>query len=294
MNPFSTFRNYLLNSSSIAIQVEGCVWANIDINNAEDMGCMEGESEDGTTFWYQMANCKRAQVAYSVYATNNEGDSENKSTTCQDDEYKETLVTTTGLSHFVSTLSTYSYNTPLNNNDLNGLPTTCEQEDSNDDGNSQFYLSIGCSSSGKFTIARFYDSYCTQYNSTMSKLTTFNSKMNKLHECYECANDLNNYEYDENNKNSYQLCSYLIPYSTTCNDFESPACYNFFMESKYEHVQSQVRRILAKINQQDRVKVGIGSMMLLSCMLVLLGIRRRSLLRENMIMSITNKNGVLS
>jgi len=277
-SPYITSRNYLSSSSSVAIQVEGCVWSNVDINNADNMGCMEGESEDGTTLWYQMANCKRAQVAYSVYSRIR--DDKNKSTTCQDEEYQETLVTTNGLSEFISTLSTYGYNSPVSNDDLTDLPTTCERDENNDDDYSQFYLSVGCSSSGKFTIARFYDAYCTQYNATLSKLSTFNYKMAELHDCYSCSDGMNSNENNDNNKDTNQLCSYIIPYSTTCNEFESPACYNFFMESKYDYVQSRVRRTLAKVNQRDRIKVGMGSVMLVSCLLVVLGIRRRNQMRR--------------
>lgn len=32
-----------------------------------DEGCREDESGDGTQYWYQMANCRRANVAYALY-----------------------------------------------------------------------------------------------------------------------------------------------------------------------------------------------------------------------------------
>ena len=59
--------DWLGSSTNIAMQVEGCVWSTSDDN--EDLGCMEDGSEDGTTYWYQMAMCRRAQVAYSLYAS---------------------------------------------------------------------------------------------------------------------------------------------------------------------------------------------------------------------------------
>lgn len=34
-------------------------------------GCRQDESEDGTTYWYQMANCRRANVAYTLYDGSN-------------------------------------------------------------------------------------------------------------------------------------------------------------------------------------------------------------------------------
>ena len=54
-------------ANTIAMKVEGCVWSTSDDN--EDMACMDNGSGDGTTYWYQMAMCRRAQVAFSVYAS---------------------------------------------------------------------------------------------------------------------------------------------------------------------------------------------------------------------------------
>ena len=75
--------DWLYSSSNIAMKVEGCVWATTDDN--EDVGCMEDESGDGTTYWYQMAMCRRAQVAYSVYATGS------GSVSCGSGSYKGTV-----------------------------------------------------------------------------------------------------------------------------------------------------------------------------------------------------------
>eukprot|EP00804_Cyclotella_cryptica_P003444 CCRYP_002091-RB/>CCRYP_002091-RB protein AED:0.50 eAED:0.40 QI:0/-1/0/1/-1/0/1/0/163 len=49
------------------------------------MGCMNDGSSDGTTYWYQMAMCRRAQVAYSVYAT------DSGSTSCNSNHFKGTV-----------------------------------------------------------------------------------------------------------------------------------------------------------------------------------------------------------
>jgi hypothetical protein len=59
--------DWLYDSKSLSIKVEGCVWGNVD--DSEDVGCLEDESEDGTTNWYMMANCKRPQVAFTVYGS---------------------------------------------------------------------------------------------------------------------------------------------------------------------------------------------------------------------------------
>lgn len=75
--------SWLYDSATIAMKVEGCVWATTDEN--EDVGCMQDNSGDGTTYWYQMAMCRRAQVAYSVYATSS------SSATCNSNTFKGTV-----------------------------------------------------------------------------------------------------------------------------------------------------------------------------------------------------------
>lgn len=75
--------NWMYSANNIAMKVEGCVWATTDDN--EDVGCMEDESGDGTTYWYQMAMCRRAQVAYSVYST------ESGSASCSSSNFRGTV-----------------------------------------------------------------------------------------------------------------------------------------------------------------------------------------------------------
>jgi hypothetical protein len=59
-------RDWLSDSKGISIKLEGCLWGYVEDN--ESAYCMEDSSEDGTTYWYQMANCRRAQAVFSVYA----------------------------------------------------------------------------------------------------------------------------------------------------------------------------------------------------------------------------------
>ena len=61
-------RDWLYDSKSLSISVEGCAWGYVE--DSEAVGCMQDESEDGTTNWYMMANCRRPQVVFSVYASN--------------------------------------------------------------------------------------------------------------------------------------------------------------------------------------------------------------------------------
>lgn len=79
-------RDWLYNSKAISIQLEGCVWGYVSDN--EDAGCMEDESEDGTTYWYQMANCRRAQAAFTMYAS-----SSSSSASCSSGNLKEAVRT---------------------------------------------------------------------------------------------------------------------------------------------------------------------------------------------------------
>lgn len=63
------FENDWLNSgSTLSFQVEGCAWGYT--YDSEEAGCLEDESEEGTTNWYMMANCRRPQVAFSVFKGN--------------------------------------------------------------------------------------------------------------------------------------------------------------------------------------------------------------------------------
>jgi len=80
----SLSRDWLYNSNAISLQLQGCMWGYVDDN--EDSGCMEQSSEDGTTYWYQMANCRRAQAVFALYAT----DSGN-SASCSSSTFKESV-----------------------------------------------------------------------------------------------------------------------------------------------------------------------------------------------------------
>lgn len=62
-------RDWLEDGSTISLKIHGCVESFVD--DGENAGCMEEDSDDGTTYWYMMSNCKRANVAYSLYAANN-------------------------------------------------------------------------------------------------------------------------------------------------------------------------------------------------------------------------------
>ncbi len=76
-------RDWLYENSRINIKVEGCAWGYVDGDERENMACMDDSSEDGTTYWYMMANCRRAQVVYSMYA--------GSSSSCKNGLWKESV-----------------------------------------------------------------------------------------------------------------------------------------------------------------------------------------------------------
>lgn len=75
-------RDWLSDGSSISLKLEGCVWGYV--YDSEEAGCLEDSSEDGTTYWYQMSNCRRAQAAFSLYSSSSSGN-------CNSGNYKESV-----------------------------------------------------------------------------------------------------------------------------------------------------------------------------------------------------------
>jgi hypothetical protein len=77
-------REWLYSSTAMSIKFEGCLWGfAADSDNA---GCMESGSSDGTTYWYQMANCRRAQAVFSVFSTDS-----GSSVGCNKNTFKESV-----------------------------------------------------------------------------------------------------------------------------------------------------------------------------------------------------------
>eukprot|EP00560_Eucampia_antarctica_P003137 CAMPEP_0197837214 /NCGR_PEP_ID=MMETSP1437-20131217/31458_1 /TAXON_ID=49252 ORGANISM="Eucampia antarctica, Strain CCMP1452" /NCGR_SAMPLE_ID=MMETSP1437 /ASSEMBLY_ACC=CAM_ASM_001096 /LENGTH=311 /DNA_ID=CAMNT_0043444067 /DNA_START=341 /DNA_END=1276 /DNA_ORIENTATION=+ len=263
-------RDWLYDSESIAIKVEGCVWGNVD--DGEDMGCMEGSSEDGATMWYQMANCKRAQVAYSVYA------SSSGSTSCSKSDWEETFVTTYGVAEFAYTMGSYGYYSPLTEDDVGDLPL-CEE-----DGNG-YYMGVGCSSDGKFTLDLYTDQYCLQYYDTYQELDDLNSAMQSLSNCYNC------YDAYVDEDASYSLCAYLFPESGSCSAMDSPVCKtNSFVSSQgsssTSHIINSPLSSSGQLSFMNKLKYGGGSAMLVASAAMFVGIlfanrrKRRAMLHR--------------
>lgn len=73
------YRDWLEDGSTISLKMHGCVES--FVSDGENAACMEQSSEDGTTYWYMMSNCKRANVVYSLYSANN----------CNNGNFRETV-----------------------------------------------------------------------------------------------------------------------------------------------------------------------------------------------------------
>lgn len=251
-------RDWLYQSGSINLKYEGCVWGYV--SDRENMGCMGDSSEDGTTYWYMMANCRRAQVAYSLYASSSAG-----GTKCKSANFKESFVTKDGVAEFAYIMGSYGYNSPISENDVSSLPL-CES-----DGNG-YYLSVGCSSSGSFTIDRFTDAYCTQYYDTYDNLKNFNYAMKSLSNCY------NVYSTRTDEDPQYSLASYLIAESGTCTENESSLCTTTSFVKNSGARSSVGQRTTSKLTSgasrsfTDKLKYGLGTAMLIGSVIMFFGI----------------------
>jgi hypothetical protein len=72
-------RDWLYDGSAVSMKLQGCVWG--FVKDAQDAACLERSSQDGTTYWYMMANCRRAQAVYGLYS----------GTSCSNGNFKESV-----------------------------------------------------------------------------------------------------------------------------------------------------------------------------------------------------------
>jgi len=267
--------NYWLGDmTAMSVVYHGCVWGYTD-DYGEDAGCMEAESEDGTTDWYRMANCRRAQVAYSVY-----GSESSKSASCDSKTFLDTYATKTGLYGWAYYLENYDGNAPITTDDLADLPY-CEEYDD------YHYMSIGCSSTGTFTIDLFSDEDCLTYNSTYDDLADINSALSTMSSCYSAYSSSSGYTV----YNSF--IGKILGYSDSCSPVDSQICQDANgMKSKntqYSSVSNTGASSTASptgLSFVNQVKYGVGSVFLFSSFLMFLGIlftnrrKRRALMHR--------------
>lgn len=259
-------------SSNLAMKVEGCVWATSDDN--EDLGCMQDSSNDGYTYWYQMAMCRRAQVAYSVYASNS------GSPSCSSGNFKGTYVTQDGLSEFIYIMETYDSYSPLSSSSIGDLPI-CEA------GNNGYYVSVGCAADGSFTIDQFSDQYCMQRVSTYKALSDVNSAIKShLQGCYGIYNS------GTDATVSYSTAGALIASSKSCSALDSPICtstsrINNFGSNRMNSISS-ASHSLNNFNVANKAKYTLGILCIIGSLFMFLGIlftnrrKRRAMMHRKM------------
>jgi len=260
----SSLRSEWTGMNSIAIKVTGCTWGTV--GDREDAGCMDDESEDGTDYWNQMANCRRAQVTFDVFASSG-------TTSCGNSDFKESLYTTYGVAEFAYIIGAYSSSSPpVTGDDVDGFPV-CE-EDADGDG---LYVAISCGSETSFTIDKFSDQYCTGGNfvENYDTLTNFNKALhsNNLDKCY-AANS---------------LIDTLLKESTTCSAWDSSLCTTSdFAQNAASSgfVNSNNYRSNGEMQLANKLKYGLGGSMLLGSVIMFFGIlftnrrKRRALMHR--------------
>lgn len=263
---------WLYGSTNIAMKVEGCVWSTTDDN--EDVACMEDESGDGTTYWYQMAMCRRAQVAYSVFAT------DSGSATCASSQFKGTFVTQDGLSEFAYLMETYDGYSPITQDSVGDLPM-CEQ------GNDGYYLSVGCASDGSFTIDEFSDQYCLQRVGTYTYLQDVNSLFSKYFQsCYGI------YSANTDESVDYSAAGALVSASKACSALDSSLCQDTERISSASsgkvNTIASAGHTIANFNVANKAKYALGTLCLIGSLFMFLGIlftnrrKRRAMMHRKM------------
>lgn len=264
--------DWMYSSKNIAMKVEGCVWATTDDN--EDVGCMEDESGDGTTYWYQMAMCRRAQVAYSVYA------SQSGSTSCGSTDFKGTFVTQDGLAEFAYLMETYDGYSPITSDSVGDAPL-CEE------GNNGYYLSVGCASDGTFTIDEFSDQYCLTRVGTYSYLSDVNSIFkNYFNSCYGI------YSANSDESVDYSAAGALVTASKACGALDSYLCQDneriSGASSGKMNTISSAGHTIANFNVANKAKYALGTLCLIGSLFMFLGIlftnrrKRRAMMHRKM------------
>mmetsp|Transcript_12406 Transcript_12406/g.16295 ORF Transcript_12406/g.16295 Transcript_12406/m.16295 type:complete len:386 (+) Transcript_12406:282-1439(+) len=211
-------RDWLYDAKGISIEVHGCL--NSFMNDQDgDGGCMQQSSEDGTDVWYQMSNCRRAQVAWSVYASDSSG-----SPSCNSNTFKESFVTKSSVNDFIDYISNYY---TFAEDEYGGYYPSCgggqnnnNQGDEDDKRNLEAAKGISCGSDASFQIEQFDDNYClASTGNVINSLDYLNKDFSNMN-CLNVYGDNGNRRKMENGN----IVQYLISISETCSSWDSGLC----------------------------------------------------------------------
>mmetsp|Transcript_17145 Transcript_17145/g.25982 ORF Transcript_17145/g.25982 Transcript_17145/m.25982 type:complete len:355 (+) Transcript_17145:74-1138(+) len=279
-------RDWLSDGSYVSLKLEGCVWGYV--YDSEESGCLEDSSEDGTTSWYMMSNCRRAQAAFSLYASESSGD-------CSSSNFKESFVTTIGVAEFINWLQEYDENSPFLADDdddggdggwnLDELPE-CEESEYG-------YVGLGCNSDGTFSLNSYNDQYCLSSNGILDKLNSLNYKLKTYSKCQGLTNigQDNDDGDDEGDGDVASLAQNLVYYATSCSTLDSNLCTNDSdMKNRMSSVSSGSLNPFSSGSSavkswSTKVKYGAGGLLLLASLVMFTGIlftnrRRRKALMQ--------------
>ena len=174
-------------------------------------------------------------------------------------------MTLKGLVDFAYDMNNYDSNNPISYDDVISLPQ-CTY-------NNGYYQTIGCSSSGGFTVDNFSDKYCTQFVSTSDNLKSLNKSLQKIN-CHECMTG--------------GLCQNLLYNSDVCSYSDSSMCSNPNGNTKVATTATTVSRAYKESggdsSVRSKVKYFFGTVFLIASFGMFLGIllmnrkKRRALL----------------
>ncbi|GKY92465.1 hypothetical protein MPSEU_000216900 [Mayamaea pseudoterrestris] len=272
-------RDWLYDGSAVSMKLMGCVWG--FVKDAEDGACLERSSEDGTQYWYMMANCRRAQAVFGLYS----------GTSCSSSNFRETFITKEGVSEFIYYLSEYD-----NNNAFGYYVAT---DDAEEDGEANYdnlpmceqyngkYVGLGCTDDGYFALEYYNDAYCTNpTGSVYDNLRTLNRALKQYRSC-ATVHKSNNANDDDNGG----LANVLMKTSDSCSSLDSDLCTdNNYMKSRRTHT-TKTNRISSSVGLSaktwlTKLKYVVAGMLLLASFVMFTGIlftnrrRRRALMQR--------------